>query len=91
MEDWRAIDLQLEIHENFNMCIFSVNAFIEATQYLLGQGVSYIQSRVFSQDPLEEHFGRHRGLDARQDNPTMLQFRCVQRIHKIYIECSHFI
>ena len=90
MEDWRAIERQLEIHENFNMCIYSVNAFIEATHYLLGQEDSYIQSQVFCQDPLEEHFGRHRSLRARQDNPTILQFMCVQRIHKIYIEWSHF-
>ncbi|XP_056004110.1 uncharacterized protein LOC125653769 [Ostrea edulis] len=45
-----------------------------ATRYLLQQGVPYVLSNVFCQDPLEEHFGRHRGLGTRHDNPTIHQF-----------------
>lgn len=55
--------------------VLAVNAFVESTKYLLRQGVPYILSQVFCQDPLEEHFGRHRGLGARHDNPTVHQFR----------------
>ncbi len=52
-----------------------MHAFVEATQYLLQNGVHYVLSQDYCQDPLEEHFGRHRGLAGRAENPTMIQFR----------------
>ncbi|XP_034315553.2 uncharacterized protein [Magallana gigas] len=61
-------------HQTIEGIIMTVNAFVESTKYLLRQGVTYILSQVFCQDPLEEHFGRHRGLGARHDNPTVHQF-----------------
>ena len=58
--------------------IFSVKAFIEATRFLLASGLPYVPSQDFCQDPLEEHFGRHRGLANRNDIPTVLQFGYLQ-------------
>ncbi|XP_062588177.1 uncharacterized protein LOC134249818 [Saccostrea cucullata] len=63
--------LSTQTHEGI---VMTVNSFIDATKYLLQQGVPYLLSQVFCQDPLEEHFGRHRGLGARHDNPTIHQF-----------------
>lgn len=54
--------------------IFSVKSMVDATQYLLGTGVPMILSYKFCQDPLEEHFGRHRALGIRADNPTLWSF-----------------
>ena len=54
-----------------------VLAFVETTQYLLNQGVPYVLSQDMCQDPLEEHFGRHRGVGSRHDNPTVYQFGYV--------------
>ena len=53
---------------------FSVHAFVEATKYLLDHGVDFVLSHVFNQDPLEEHFGRHRGMGRRMDNPNLWTF-----------------
>ncbi|XP_062578102.1 uncharacterized protein LOC134245410 [Saccostrea cucullata] len=61
-------------YQTYEGIVMTVNAFIEATKYLLGQGLPYVLSHDFCQDPLEEHFGRHRGLGSRHDNPTAHQF-----------------
>ena len=53
---------------------FSVLAFVEATKYLLENGVQYILSQVFNQDPLEEHSRRQRGMGRRCDNPNLWTF-----------------
>lgn len=52
----------------------SVPGFTGAVKYLLGQGVPYILSEVFNQDPVEEHFGRHRALGQRSRNPSVYEF-----------------
>ncbi|XP_056007180.1 uncharacterized protein LOC125647649 [Ostrea edulis] len=62
--------ISYQTHEGI---IMTVKSFIEA-RYLLQQGVPYVLSNVFCQDPLEEHFGRHRGLGTHHDNPTIHQF-----------------
>ena len=60
--------------------ISTVESLIGATRYLLSHGVPHVLSQDFCQDPLEEHFGRHRGLGARNENPTLHQFRYVDYI-----------
>ena len=52
----------------------TVHSFVEVTKYLLSHDVKYILSNVFCQDPLEEHFGRHRGMGQRSDNPNLWAF-----------------
>ncbi|KAK7089540.1 uncharacterized protein [Littorina saxatilis] len=38
--------------------VMTVNGFIEATRFLLTNGVRFLLSNKFCQDPIEEHFGR---------------------------------
>ena len=52
----------------------TVYAFVETTKFLLVNSVEFVLSNTFCQDPLEEHFGRHRGLGRAADNPNMYQF-----------------
>ena len=52
-----------------------VKSFVELARYLLNQeGVSYLLSEHFNQDPLEQFFGKQRAQGARCDNPTIQQF-----------------
>ena len=52
----------------------NVYAFVEATAFLLVKSVEFVLSNTFSQHPLEEHFGRHRGLGRTADHPNQYQF-----------------
>ena len=45
-----------------------------AKELLCIDGVQFLFSEKFSQDPLEEHFGRHRRSGGCSDNPTLLEF-----------------
>ena len=55
----------------------TVHSFIEATRFLLNSGVSMVLSNKFCQDPLEQHFGRHRCLGVRAENPTLWTYGYV--------------
>ena len=50
---------------------FLVKSFIEVTKLLLREGARYILSEKFSQDPLEEHFARHRRSGGSSDNMNL--------------------
>ena len=63
---------------------FSVKAFVEATQYFLGKGVQYILSHDFSQDPMEEYFGRHI-IWAWEECKTIQQCTSLGEIFLIHI------
>ena len=45
------------------------------TKELLGEGAEYILREKFSQDPLEEHFGRQRRRLGCNENPTYAEFQ----------------
>ena len=49
----------------------SVYSLIECTKFLSNHGFQYVLTNKFNQDPLEEHFGRHRALARRSTNPTL--------------------
>ena len=50
-------------------------SFVELAKDLLQiEGVSYLLSEKFTQDPLEEHFGRQRRKGGSNDNPTLQEF-----------------
>ena len=51
-----------------------MNSLIEATQYMLSQGVEFVLTAKFNQDPLEEAFGRHRSMGRRADNMNVSKF-----------------
>lgn len=61
-------------HQTYKGLVMTVKAFVEATKYLLTHGVEFVLSNKFCQDPLEQHFGRHRCLGRTNDNPTVHQF-----------------
>ena len=54
--------------------MITVYSMIEATKFLLKSGVRMVLTNKFCQDPLEEHFGRHRCLGVRADNPTLWMY-----------------
>ena len=58
----------------FTFCYLIVKSFIALAKELLSEGVPYILSEKLSQDPLEEHFSRHRRIAGCNDNPTLEQF-----------------
>ncbi|XP_055955159.1 uncharacterized protein LOC126812587 [Patella vulgata] len=53
---------------------YQSKAVVEATKYLIQHGVKFVLTNKFCQDPVEEHFGRHRALGRRSDNPTVFEF-----------------
>ena len=59
----------------FFVFVFLVKSFIALSRELLENGVPYILSEKFSQDPLEEHFCRHRSSIGSGDNPSLAVFQ----------------
>ena len=50
-------------------------SFVNLTKELLQiDGVDYVLSEKFSQDPVEEHFGRQRRRGGLNDNPNLVEF-----------------
>lgn len=45
-----------------------------AIPFLLGEGQKFVMSRIFCQDPLEQHFSRQRAALGGNRNPTVDQF-----------------
>lgn len=60
--------------QTFKGLCMTLKAFPEATRFLLNSGVEFVLSNRFCQDPLEQHFGRQRGLGRRCDNPNLWMF-----------------
>ena len=63
--------LSWQTYEGLQITAHSV---IEATKFLLNEGVEYVLTERFCQDPLEEYFGNQRKLGRRNDNPDMKMF-----------------
>ena len=62
--------------EHFHLKFVIVKSFIELGPLLLRQqGVKYLLSEVFNQDPLEKYFSRQRHRGGGADNPTVEEFR----------------
>lgn len=61
-------------HQTFKGLCMTLKAFLEATRFLLRHGVSFVLSNRFCQDPLENHFGRQRGMGRRNTNPSLWRF-----------------
>ena len=47
---------------------------VEATKFLLNEGVEYVLTERFCQDSVEEYFGSQRNLGRRCDNPDIRRF-----------------
>jgi len=52
----------------------TVRAFTGATRFLLGEGVAFVNARIFCQDPLERYYGKQRQSGGGSRNPTAAQF-----------------
>lgn len=52
----------------------AVHGFIEATKFLLSNGVKLVLSNRLCQIPVEEHFGRHHGICEKADNPSLYAY-----------------
>ena len=63
--------LSRQTYEGLQITTYSV---IEATKYLICQGVDFVLTERFCQDPVEEYFGNQRKLGRRNDNPDIRQF-----------------
>ena len=63
--------LSWQTYEALQITTFSI---IDAIKYLLQNGVEYIFTERFCQDPLENYFGRQRAMGRRSDNPSLRQF-----------------
>ena len=69
------------MHKNINFSLaFSARSAIELIPSLLrSRDVNYVLTDKFNQDPLEEHFGKHRSKLGGCDNPTILQYGETER------------
>ena len=63
--------LSWQTYEGLQITAHSVR---EATKFLLNEGVEYVLTERFCQDPPEEYFGNQRKLGKRNDNPDMKMF-----------------
>ena len=70
--------------------LFLVRSFLGLIPELLRiDGVNYVLTDRFNQDPLEEHFGKQRTRGGGVDNPTILQYMYNER--KIIVSKSDMI
>ena len=59
----------------FVTIITVVRGFVEMTRFFLNQeGVKFLYSERFCQDPLEAFFGQQRAKGGHNDSPTVKQF-----------------
>ena len=52
----------------------SQDAVIECVDFLLGEGMKYVLTERFCQDPVEEYFGQQRMLGRRTENPDLQEY-----------------
>ena len=62
--------LSWQTYEGFNI---TVDSAIEVVRFLLEEGMEFVLTERFCQDPVEEYFGKQRQL-GRSDNPDIDQF-----------------
>lgn len=58
-------------HQTYKGLVMTIRSFKEVCHYLLDNGVQFVLSNRFCQDPLEAHFGRHRSVNQRSENPNI--------------------
>lgn len=63
--------LSLQTYAGFKI---TVNSIIEVTKFLISEGLEFVLSEKFCQDPLEEYFGHQRARGRYSDNPTVQSF-----------------
>ena len=79
-------------HQTYKGILMTVTSFCEATKYLLTfGGLPKVKSRDFCQDPLEQHFGRHRAIGRRCDNPSVKEFANNENILREQRATAHYL
>ena len=63
--------LSWQTYEGFRITVHSI---IEATRFLLHEGMEFVLTERFCQDPVEEYFGKQRKIGRRSDNPDIRMF-----------------
>ena len=63
--------LSWQTFEGFNITVHSA---IEVVRFLLEEGMEFVLTERFCQDPVEEYFGKQHQLGRRSDNPDIHQF-----------------
>ena len=63
--------LSWQTYEGFQITTYSV---IEASKFLLQEGMEYVLTERFCQDPIEEYFGSQRKIGRRSDNSDIKMF-----------------
>ena len=63
--------LPIETYEGLKMTTYTV---IEYVNFLLGEGMEYVLTERFCQDPVEEYFGHQRMLGKRTENPDLQEY-----------------
>ena len=63
--------LSWQTHEGIKI---TTHSSMELVKYLLNQGVPYVLTERFCQDPLENYFGQQRSIGRRKDNPSLRDF-----------------
>ena len=80
--------LLLKFHYHNNL-LPTVNSFVEIVQYLLSHPNApgrYILSERFSQDAVENYFGKQRSKGGRNENPTAKQ--CLDNASSLRLQGS---
>ena len=63
--------LSWQTYEGYKITVHSA---IEATKFLLQEGMEFVLTERFCQDPVEEYFGKQRKIGRRSDNPDIRMF-----------------
>ena len=72
-------------HQTHKGLTMTCNSIVEVIKFLLAEGMSYVLTNRFCQDPINEHFSAQRKIGCHLDNPDAKQFGynanaiCIQR------------
>ena len=55
-------------------CCITVHSVIEAIKFPLQEGMEFVLTEHFCQDPVEEYFGKQRKIGRRSENPDIRMF-----------------
>ena len=59
----------------------TVKSVVECVKFCLNEGMPFVMTERFNQDPVEQHFGVHRSKHGCNNNPTLEEFNnCMVRV-----------
>lgn len=72
---WTTYIVYVHVYTCIFLYFIIVNSIVSLTKEMLKmEGTQFILTERFTQDPLEEFFGKQRACGGRNDNPTAQQF-----------------